>query len=368
MESKYLDSLFRAVIHQETLGPIEWSLLMLAVSLVSAAVGAFVGAYLKKRGEEYATRHDIDDILERLELTTKKTEEVKSEVLLSTSRLLEEMKSEIGEVQRQRTVEADYKRLQRPVVDGITKIIVRLEEILAERKHSGAYTHVWDPQSVSIGNKRDTTVYRILRWLGTLRIYEQQMGALPPHPCAGYFQFYIDKKIIPLFSTSKYGPQSILWRDMVAEAGEAFVHNSEKWETYQVLNWFEFVERLQAKTTAGAAMRHYAGQIAEMLMSSKLRLALLGIYLIDLKQDTTCSLRWEKTRNKFLQSCEKSSFTEFSIWGKTIDKKNDWQVMDIANGVVPRNIKSPHYDASSNPMRYEINRVSPAASQLEVTA
>ena len=61
-----------------------WSYLILAVVTL---IAGFSGAYMKKRGENYATKQDFDDILERVKETTKTTEEVKAVINRSSKEL-----------------------------------------------------------------------------------------------------------------------------------------------------------------------------------------------------------------------------------------------------------------------------------------
>ncbi|ASM51843.1 hypothetical protein PESP_b0253 [Pseudoalteromonas espejiana DSM 9414] len=54
------------------------------VALVSAALGAYFGSYLKKRGEEQALKDSFDDVIDRLERTTRLTEEIKYAIGIGT--------------------------------------------------------------------------------------------------------------------------------------------------------------------------------------------------------------------------------------------------------------------------------------------
>ncbi|WP_186126404.1 hypothetical protein [Burkholderia gladioli] len=54
--------------------------LFFMVSCLSALVASFLKAYGSRRGEQIATRRDFDDLKERLQATTRLTEEIKSEV------------------------------------------------------------------------------------------------------------------------------------------------------------------------------------------------------------------------------------------------------------------------------------------------
>ena len=54
------------------------------ISLISAGIGAFLGAYLKKRGEEKALRDTFEDVKDRLRQTTSLTEEIRAAIDINT--------------------------------------------------------------------------------------------------------------------------------------------------------------------------------------------------------------------------------------------------------------------------------------------
>jgi hypothetical protein len=54
--------------------------LMIALTALVGFASAFVGAYAKKRGQNYATKADFDSLLAQLRLTTAVAEEVKSQI------------------------------------------------------------------------------------------------------------------------------------------------------------------------------------------------------------------------------------------------------------------------------------------------
>jgi len=55
-------------------------LLLVVFSLLTAGIGAYLGAYLRRRGENLATREDFDLILKQLSLQTQEVEGIKSEI------------------------------------------------------------------------------------------------------------------------------------------------------------------------------------------------------------------------------------------------------------------------------------------------
>jgi hypothetical protein len=50
------------------------------LSFIVAGVGAYLGAYLKKKGENLATREDIKELKEQVAMVTRTTEEIKTEI------------------------------------------------------------------------------------------------------------------------------------------------------------------------------------------------------------------------------------------------------------------------------------------------
>ena len=61
-------------------GLVSASWIVLVVSLIAAGGGAFLGAYLKSKGEHLATKEDFDDLLQQIKVQTKATEEIKADV------------------------------------------------------------------------------------------------------------------------------------------------------------------------------------------------------------------------------------------------------------------------------------------------
>lgn len=57
-----------------------WYVMVLAVTFVGGALGAFVSTYLRERGKIYATSVDLDRITDQLRRTTSVTEETKAQV------------------------------------------------------------------------------------------------------------------------------------------------------------------------------------------------------------------------------------------------------------------------------------------------
>jgi hypothetical protein len=102
-------------------------------------------------------------------------------------------------------------------------------------------------------------------------------------------------------------------------------------------------------------------RLAKLFSKPSARLALIGIYLIDLRQDFYARLEYEDLRNELLVWLrDHTEPGKLSIWGKTETDKTDLAVMDPPRKV-PRNFRSPHYDQSANPMCYRFRRSQPIA-------
>jgi hypothetical protein len=56
------------------------ALLFIAITIVASALGSYLGSYLKKRGETYATKIDLQNIVNQIKKTTEATEEIKTKI------------------------------------------------------------------------------------------------------------------------------------------------------------------------------------------------------------------------------------------------------------------------------------------------
>lgn len=87
-----------------------------AVTAVVAGFGAYFGAYLKKKGENFATHEDIDRLVEQVRAVTTATKEIESKISNETW-------------DRQKQWE-----LKREMIIGVSNAVSELEEVLL-------YTH-----------------------------------------------------------------------------------------------------------------------------------------------------------------------------------------------------------------------------------
>lgn len=79
MNSQQIQALAEAIAAAQLQNLWSW-ILWLALALVAGAVGSFGGAYFGKRGERFATKQDLGNILDELKKTTDVIEQVKSAV------------------------------------------------------------------------------------------------------------------------------------------------------------------------------------------------------------------------------------------------------------------------------------------------
>ena len=102
-------------------------LVIALTSLLSSGVAAFVGAYLKTRGENLATKSDFDSLLAQLKQQTREVEQVKSEI------------SQAGWIQQRRW---DLKR------ELYAQLLVVLEEI--REKGRWLFESMGDPYATAL--------------------------------------------------------------------------------------------------------------------------------------------------------------------------------------------------------------------------
>jgi hypothetical protein len=80
MSAAELELLLRRVLGEGIQLPPAIYLLLVVVSLLGGTVGAFFGAYSRKRGENLATKADFESLLQQLRRQTEETERIKSEI------------------------------------------------------------------------------------------------------------------------------------------------------------------------------------------------------------------------------------------------------------------------------------------------
>ena len=90
------EALIREITHQiireQLLQNWEFYLVLIAAFAVASVVSAFIGSYIRKRGETYATKADLNELLTQLRATTKAAEEVKT-VIAHTDWVMKEWKT-----------------------------------------------------------------------------------------------------------------------------------------------------------------------------------------------------------------------------------------------------------------------------------
>jgi len=80
MNKEQISELAKAIVNEEVLINWQFYLLIIGLSLVGSYIGNFINSYAKKRGENLATKADINEIKTQLSSTTKITEEIKNDI------------------------------------------------------------------------------------------------------------------------------------------------------------------------------------------------------------------------------------------------------------------------------------------------
>ncbi len=289
-------------------------------------------------------------------------EPLKSLFHIAATKELEDFKVELQrdarESERRTRLENSFTMHQQSILTEATRFVVRIAEIF-HRDFRDHYEKAWDPSAVNRitpeANKRDTAVYRLLRFWGAYNIYQSAASGLPPHPRHSDFCWYIDKKITPVLASGNFPGDSIMWRDTIIETGESMVTYSNKWKQLRAVGWQEFVELIVSPESPGPFLDDKAHRLADFLKKPSVRLALFSVFMIDLVQDTEEIASWEHTRDQLLAYLKDHDDGSFSIYGKVADGRNDVSVVDLATDKRPRNIFSVFYDREDNPMNYRIN-------------
>src|SRR4029077_6779833 len=79
----------------ERTGPV--LVLYMIITAVAAGLAAWFGSFLKTKGQNFATKHDFDELLNQLRANTEVVESVKSSWLKANTELVETIKSEVGQ-------------------------------------------------------------------------------------------------------------------------------------------------------------------------------------------------------------------------------------------------------------------------------
>src|SRR5262245_52346586 len=82
MDPNTIQQIATEVVHRLPYGDHPWLFLLITAALtaLSAGIVAWVGAYLKIKGENLATKQNFDDLLKQQEETAKAVEDIKSEI------------------------------------------------------------------------------------------------------------------------------------------------------------------------------------------------------------------------------------------------------------------------------------------------
>lgn len=302
-------------------------------------------SFFQQLGESLATKKDIKEIVEENKKVTEAVERIKGEV-----------EQELDLEKEALQTLSVHRRIQGPVLKEAVRIVVRIVEVF-EGKFANEFDRDWNPEQL-IGqnledNKRDTTVYRIFRFLAAIEAYRYHSNSANAHPAQGFFEFYLRDKLEPILASGGYPGPSVIWRDAMIEVGEEMIEQSEKWTELRPIRWVHFSQLLNESESA-SFLNTYAESFSELFRRPNVRLALLGVYLIDLVQDNKAAFqkidippRFEKERNKILKYIGEAGDTvegqSFTIYG-WIDGDEDWR--KISQGVTPRNNRSPYSSVS----------------------
>ncbi|MDN7671471.1 hypothetical protein QZM22_02775 [Burkholderia oklahomensis] len=181
-----------------------------------------------------------------------------------------------------------------------------------------------------------------MRFLAAYSIYRQASAGLPSGRGDKIIRFYMSKKIEPVLASGNYPGNSVFWRDTLFEMSDQFCVWSEKWKGYRPLGWEEFAKTLSSTEAGAEVLRFCAKQIAETLLQTiNPRLALIGIYMIDLVDDidppAQGDIRWIPLRQRLVSFLREHYASRISIYSQK-NGINDLQQMtgETSIGPVPQ--------------------------------
>lgn len=304
-------------------------------STVFALLGGYGIAYLRQKGERDAINDGFDKVVSQTRQTTQASEDVKRA---------------IERINRQDTVAEEIRRLQQPLVEEATRILVRISERF-HGKFNDQFSGSWIPDEPLIiqrlSNKRDTTIYRFMRFFASYRIYRQAAAGLPACRSDKLVYFYVARKIEPVLASGGYPSEPVLWRDVLIEMSDQFCIWSEKWKGHRPLSWEEFARILGSTDAGSEVVRFSAERIAEKLLQTiNPRLALIGIYMIDLVDEIDPQeqddLRWTSLRQRLVLYLRDNYAAQIYLYSQE-DGINDLQRLTGGAPIEPASYKDRAY-------------------------
>jgi len=295
--------------------------------------------------------HRFSEALEvRKKELSKELADHQSELQLAVSKKLKELEVTLAEQKEERDLLENIEILEFLVFQEADRIIYRINEIIGER-FVHMYSVNWNPQALTIkdldGNKKATAVYRLMRFFAAYSMYLRRCSALPFHRNRRRLEGYVEKKIVPVFASGEYPGEELMYRDTIMELSEEMLDKSQKWYAVYPISFSAWIDIVKSNESAISLVSR---KLAYLFSAPSVRLALLGIFLIDIRQDLREKNReHEDVRTDLLRWLQKHVDTRqsLSIWGWTQNHKTDCAEMDISKGLIPRNNRSPHFDDGS---------------------
>jgi hypothetical protein len=132
------------LIHQAVqsgLASASW--IVMIGGIIAAGIGAWLGSYLKSKGEHLATKEDFDELIRQVSAQTKATETIKAEVAEKLAVSTESLKTELSVWAGFRNdVLKQMWSAHRAVVDAMTNVILRTQQAEATKELSSIETEI----------------------------------------------------------------------------------------------------------------------------------------------------------------------------------------------------------------------------------
>jgi hypothetical protein len=325
---------------------------------IVVAIVVVVIRYFHQIGSKYFEARVVEPVKhrfsEQLALTThelgKKLVDYQSELQFKVGAELKAFETKLAEQKKEIDLIENIEMLELPVLQEAGRIIYRIDEVMCGR-FASMYSVNWNPEALSIedldGNKKATAVYRLMRFFASYYMYQRRCSGLPFHPARSRLEWYVEKKLIPVFASGGYPDNPLMYRDTIMELSEDMLDKSTKWDAVSPIRFATWIDMCKGSETAVSLVSQ---DLANLFSIPSIRLALLGIFLIDIRQDFRSKNReHEDVRTGLLRWLQKhvDDPQSVSIWGMTQNGKTDLSEMDVAKGLLPRNNRSHLFDNGS---------------------